>query len=186
MHSVSIDGTIEMDISSRAVTRFSSSSPTRTSRRVVVTSWRIRFAPASANRRAIGGGAAARRLACSRLSAYFGPSSGTVPGGLSLRRLRVERGVQRDLRLWCRRLSARFRSASGTVPEGLSHGGYELSEASSVISGTAASAFETGQFFLASSAACSKPASSRPSTSPWTVRWIAVMPKPPSTLSSVT
>jgi len=79
-----------------------------------------------------------------------------------------------------------FASASGTVPWDCPYGRYELSVASRVISGTAARAFETGQFSFASLAACSKPASSRPSTSPRTVRWIAVMPNPPFTLSSVT
>ncbi len=40
------------------------------------------------------------------------------------------------------------------------------------------SAWLTGQFALASSAAFTKPSSSRPGTSPSTVRWMPVMPVP--------
>ena len=50
--------------------------------------------------------------------------------------------------------------------------------ASSVISGTPASAFETGQFAFAPCAASSKPAASRPGTRPSTVSAIFVIPSP--------
>ena len=55
---------------------------------------------------------------------------------------------------------------------------YSSNDASSVISGTAASAFETGQPDLAASAASWKPSASSPGTRPRTVSAIAVIPVP--------
>jgi REP element-mobilizing transposase RayT len=55
---------------------------------------------------------------------------------------------------------------------------YSSSSASSVISGTPASACETGHPFFAASAASRKPSASRPGTLPRTVRALLVMPVP--------
>src|SRR5439155_7781987 len=64
------------------------------------------------------------------------------------------------------------------VVEGGGHAAGQRSRASSVISGTAASAFETGQFSFAVWAACVKPSSAIPGTLPSTVSAIFVMPSP--------
>src|SRR5947209_11030711 len=58
------------------------------------------------------------------------------------------------------------------------HRGGQPSFASRLISGTPASAFETGQFSFAVCAAARKPSSSRPGTLPWTVSAMRVMPSP--------
>src|SRR5271168_2948995 len=58
--------------------------------------------------------------------------------------------------------------------------------ASSVILVLPSKSFEIGQPALAFAAAVSKAALSAPGTLALVVRWIAVMPKPPSTFSSLT